>query len=172
MWLRDRSPVPIAAGENESGRHEFQPWIDNHALASPTHPMATRMPVVLPVHLGTSDRGDACPQDFFQVDLGKCGITDGIAIRKRVEDAGHIIINHCYKTPISIAACLHWLSTAPSAVIFEDCVEESPLRNELVDQRVQAGADGWIAAPEGPGLGITINEEVVKSLLVAESGWS
>ena len=142
MWLRDRSPVPIAAGENESGRHEFQPWIDNHAL------------------------------DFFQVDLGKCGITDGIAIRKRVEDAGHIIINHCYKTPISIAACLHWLSTAPSAVIFEDCVEESPLRNELVDQRVQAGADGFIAAPEGPGLGITINEEVVKSLLVAESGWS
>ena len=37
--------MPIAAGENESGRHEFQPWIDNHALASPTHPMATRMPV-------------------------------------------------------------------------------------------------------------------------------
>ena len=156
MWLRDRSPVPIAAGENESGRHEFQPWIDNHALASPAHPMTEDF--VLPNHLRMSDRRDACPQDFFQVDLGKCGITDGIAIRKRVEDAGHIIINHCYKTPISIAACLHWLSTAPSAVIFEDCVEESPLRNELVDQRVQAGADGWIAAPEGPGLGITINE--------------
>ena len=35
------------------------------------------------------------------------------------------MINHCYKTPVSIAACLHWLCTAPSAVIFEDCVEES-----------------------------------------------
>ena len=163
MWLRDRSPVPIAAGENESGRHEFQPWIDNHALASPAHSKPahvfySRIVFVLPIHLRISGRRHACPQDFFQVDLGKCGITDGIAIRKRVEDAGHIIINHCYKTPISIAACLHWLSTAPSAVIFEDCVEESPLRNELVDQRVQAGADGFIAAPEGPGLGITINE--------------
>ena len=61
-------------------------------------------------------------------------------------------MNHCYKTPISIAACLHWLTTCPSAEIFEDCVEESPLRNELVHQRVQAdagahcalrGAGGW-----------------------------
>jgi len=50
-------------------------------------------------------------------------------------------------------------------------VEESPLRNDLVHQRVQAGPDGMIAPPEGPGLGITINEEVVSSLLVAESGW-
>ena len=37
--------------------------------------------------------------------------------------------------------------------------------------QVQAGPDGYIAPPEGPGLGITINEEVLSSLLVAESGW-
>eukprot|EP01043_Picozoa_sp_COSAG02_P031239 COSAG02_NODE_2030_length_10067_cov_22.885333_4_plen_87_part_00 len=30
--LRDRSPVPIAAGENESGRLEFSPWIERRAL--------------------------------------------------------------------------------------------------------------------------------------------
>ena len=30
--LRDRSPVPIAAGENESGRLEFSPWIEHRAL--------------------------------------------------------------------------------------------------------------------------------------------
>jgi L-rhamnonate dehydratase len=50
-------------------------------------------------------------------------------------------------------------------------VEDSPLRNDLVHQRVQAGPDGMIAPPEGPGLGITINEDVVSRLLVAESGW-
>jgi L-rhamnonate dehydratase len=140
-WLRDRSPIPIAAGENESGRHEFAPWIDQRAL------------------------------DYYQVDLGKCGVTDAVAIRKRVEDRGGAIINHCYKTPISIACCLHWLCTAPSAVIFEDCVEESPLRNELTVERIQAGPDGWIGPPEGPGLGITVNESTVSRLLVAESGW-
>ena len=53
------------------------------------------------------------------------GVTEAVSIRKRVEDKGGVVINHCYKTPVSIAACLHWLVTAPSAVIFEDCVEES-----------------------------------------------
>ena len=106
-----------------------------------------------------------------QVDLGKNGLTDGKRIAARVEDAGATVINHCYKTPVSIAACLHWLCTCPSAVIFEDCVEESPLRNDLVHQRVQAGPDGFISPPEGPGLGITMNEDVVQALLVEESGW-
>jgi hypothetical protein len=91
-------------------------------------------------------------------------------------DVGGVCVCVCVpcradKTPISIACCLHWLCTAPSAVIFEDCVEDSPLRNDLVQQRVQADPDGWIRPPEGPGLGITIDEDVVSSLLVSESGW-
>ena len=36
---------------------------------------------------------------------------------------------------------------------------------------LQADAQGFIAPPEGPGLGITIDEAVLSSLLVAESGW-
>ena len=36
-WLRDRSPVPIAAGEGECGRESFRPLIDRHA-----HWMSTR----------------------------------------------------------------------------------------------------------------------------------
>jgi len=31
-WLRDRSPVPIAAGEGECGREAFRPLIDRRAL--------------------------------------------------------------------------------------------------------------------------------------------
>jgi L-rhamnonate dehydratase len=139
VWLRDRSPVPIAAGEAECGRESFRPLIDRHAL------------------------------DVYQVDLSRCGFTDAAYIRARVEEIGARLCNHCYTSPITVAACLHWLSTCRDAFIFEDCVDDSPMRHELTHERVQA-VNGWIEVPNGPGLGVTLNEEFVKQYLVAESG--
>ena len=139
VWLRDRSPVPIAAGEGECGRAAFRPWIDRHAL------------------------------DVYQVDLARNGFTEAAYIRQRVEEIGARVCNHCYKTPISVAACLHWISTSKSAFIFEDCVEDSPLRHELTHEKLQA-VDGRIAVPDGPGLGITLGERFVERFLVSESG--
>ncbi len=138
VWLRDHSPVPIAAGEGECGRAAFQPWIDRRAL------------------------------DVYQVDLARNGFTDSAYIRQRVEEIGARLCNHCYKTPISVAACLHWLSTCQGAFVFEDCVEDSPLRHELTHEKMQA-KDGYIAVPDAPGLGVTLNEDFVKRFLVAES---
>ncbi|HZN34096.1 MAG TPA: enolase C-terminal domain-like protein, partial [Pirellulaceae bacterium] len=70
--------------------------------------------------------------------------------------------------PITAAASLHWLSTCRDAFLFEDCVDDSPLRHELTHERVQAEG-GWIRVPDGPGLGVTLNEEFVRAHLVAES---
>ena len=131
VWLRDRSPVPIAAGEGECGRESFRPLIDRRAL------------------------------DVYQVDLSRCGFTDAAYIRSRVEEIGARLCNHCYTSPITVAASLHWLSTCRDAFLFEDCVEDSPLRHELTIERVQA-EKGWIRAPDGPGLGVTLNEEFVR----------
>ena len=52
--------------------------------------------------------------------------------------------------------------------LFEDCVEDSPLRHELTIEKIQA-EKGWITVPDGPGLGVTLNEDFVKSTLIAES---
>ena len=52
VWLRDRSPIPIAAGEGECGRESFRPLIDRRAL------------------------------DVYQVDLSRCGFTDAAYIRR------------------------------------------------------------------------------------------
>jgi L-rhamnonate dehydratase len=139
VWLRDRSPVPIAAGEGECGRESFRPWIDRHAL------------------------------DVYQVDLSRCGFTDAAFLRGRVEQIGARLCNHCYTSPLTVAASLHWLSTCRDAFLFEDCVEDSPLRHELTTEKVQA-VGGWIEVPDGPGLGVTLNEDFVRSTLVAESG--
>lgn len=138
-WLRDRSPVPIAAGEGECGREAFRPLIDRKAL------------------------------DVYQVDLSRCGFTDAAYIRSRVEEIGARLCNHSYTSPLTVAASLHWLATCRDAFIFEDCVEDLPLRNELCTTRVQ-GKDGIITVPDGPGLGVELNEDFVKSTLVAESG--
>lgn len=137
-WLRDRSPVPIAAGEEECGRESFRPLIDRHAL------------------------------DIYQVDLSRNGFTDAAYVRARVEEIGARLCNHCYTSPITVAASLHWLSTCRDVFIFEDCVDDSPMRHELTLEKVQA-KDGWISVPDGPGLGVTLNEEFVKKHLVTES---
>jgi L-alanine-DL-glutamate epimerase-like enolase superfamily enzyme len=43
------------------------------------------------------------------------------------------------------------------------------MRHELTREKLQA-KDGWITVPDGPGLGIALNEEFVKKCLIAESG--
>ncbi len=138
-WLRDRSPVPIAAGEGECGREAFRPLIDARAL------------------------------DVYQVDLSRCGFTDAAYIKSRVEEIGGRLCNHCYTSPITVAASIHWLSTCRDAFLFEDCVDDSPLRHELTCERLQA-IDGWISPPDRPGLGVTLNEDFVRTHLIAESG--
>ncbi len=137
-WLRDRSPVPIAGGEEECGRQAFAPLIDQRAL------------------------------DVYQVDISRNGFTEAAYIRQRVEEIGALLCNHCYTSPVTVAASLHWLSTCRDAFIFEDCVEDSPLRHELTLERVQA-VDGWISVPDGPGLGVTLNEKFIAKHLISES---
>src|SRR5882724_8964079 len=137
-WLRDRSPVPIAAGEGECGRESFRPFIDRRAL------------------------------DVYQVDLSRCGFTDAAYIRARVEEAGARLCNHCYTSPLTVAASVHWLSTCRDAFVFEDCVEDSPLRHELTHEKIQS-VNGWMEVPDRPGLGVTLDEGFVKKYLVAES---
>ena len=71
-------------------------------------------------------------------------------------------------SPLTAAASLHWLATCRDTFLFEDCVEDSPLRHELTIERVQA-EDGWIRVPDGPGLGVTLDDDFVRRHLVAES---
>ena len=68
-----------------------------------------------------------------------------------------------------MAACAQWLSTCRDTFIFEDCVEELPLRTELCLEKIKA-VDGYMTISDRPGLGVTLDEDFVKKHLVAESG--
>ncbi|QGQ22545.1 mandelate racemase/muconate lactonizing enzyme family protein [Gimesia benthica] len=137
-WLKDRSPVPIAAGEEECGRESFGPYIEQRAL------------------------------DVYQIDLARNGFTEASYLKQRISDIGARPCNHCYTSPITVAASLHWLATCKDAFIFEDCVEDEPIRNELTYEKVQA-ENGIIQVPDQPGLGVTLNEEFVAAHIVSES---
>ena len=102
------------------------------------------------------------------MDIARNGFTDANFIKQRVEEIGARLCNHCYTSPVTVAASLHWLCTCRDAFIFEDCVEDSPLRHELTHEKVQA-VDGWIEPPDRPGLGVTLDEAFVKRYLIAES---
>jgi len=138
-WLRDRSPIAIAGGEEECGRESWRPLIEGRAL------------------------------DIYQVDLARNGFSESNYIKQRVQEIGARLCNHCYTSPVTVAASLHWLSTCRDAFIFEDCVDDSPLRHELTHERMQA-VDGVITVPDGPGLGVTLNEDFIAAHLVGESG--
>ncbi|QDU45943.1 L-rhamnonate dehydratase [Symmachiella dynata] len=138
VWLRDRSPVAIASGEGECGREAFRPLLDRRAL------------------------------DVYQVDLSRNGFTDAAYIKARVEEIGARPCNHSYTSPITVAASVQWLCTCRDAFLFEDCVEDVPMRHELTHERIQA-SHGSIEVSDRPGLGVTLNEEFVAAHLVDES---
>ena len=137
-WLRDRSPIPIAAGEEECGRQSFAPLVERRAL------------------------------DVYQIDLSRNGFTDSIYLRQRVEEIGARVCNHFYTSPVTAAASLQWLCTSRDAFLFEDCVEDSPLRHELTHEKIQA-VDGYMIVPDRPGLGVTLDEDFVRRYLISES---
>ena len=100
--------------------------------------------------------------------LWRWGFTGAAYIRARVEEIGARLCNHCYTSPLTVAASIHWLSTCRDAFVFEDCVEDSPLRHDLTHEKIQS-KDGWMEVPDRPGLGVTLDEGFVKKSLVGES---
>ena len=46
-------------------------------------------------------------------------------------------------------------------------MSDSPLRHELTHERFAIDDEGHVAVPEGPGLGVTVNEETVSKYRVA-----
>ena len=98
--------------------------------------------------------------DIVQIDLENTGITDAVRVADMAEDRGIKVVNHFYTNTIGLAAGLHWLASRRSAFILEYCVEETPIRQDLTKQKLPV-TDGYIEVPEGPGLGVDLDEETI-----------
>lgn len=135
--LSEGTDVRIAAGEEESSRLSF---------------------------IELMDRGKI---DIVQIDVTRCGgLTEAMRIAQLAADRHKPVVNHSFKTGINLAASLHFLAAVPNAFILEYCVSQSLLRKTLTKQKFEI-VNGMAQVPQEPGLGIELDENVVKKYRIA-----
>ena len=94
------------------------------------------------------------------------GLTEIRRIAELCELHGAEVIPHGWKTGITAAVGRHFQAACPAAPLFEVVspkVFDSILRRELVSPEPEP-VDGDLGLPEGPGLGIELNEQLVERL--------
>jgi L-alanine-DL-glutamate epimerase-like enolase superfamily enzyme len=104
---------------------------------------------------------DAGGIDVVQPDPARCGISGVLAVGRAAARRNRVVANHTFKSGITMAASLHALAALPNAVRFEYCMADSPLRHDLTAQKFPL-TDGMVSVPEGPGLGIEVDESVIE----------
>ena len=103
--------------------------------------------------------------DIVQIDLTRCGFTQAMRVAAYAQRRGRKVCNHNFTTDINTAASLHFLCAIENALVMEYCVEPSEISQRLAKQPVTI-RDGYAHLPEGPGLGVEPNDEVIAKYLV------
>ncbi|MCC6423921.1 MAG: mandelate racemase/muconate lactonizing enzyme family protein [Phycisphaerales bacterium] len=135
-YLHEHSPIRIAAGEWQNTHWEF---------------------------LDLADRGKL---DVLQPDVGRVGgFTEAVKVTQIAADRNRLIVPHCWKSGIGIAATAHLCATTDTCPFIEFLpseLSESRLRKELVKDELRLNHNGKIALPSRPGLGIELNMDALR----------
>jgi L-alanine-DL-glutamate epimerase-like enolase superfamily enzyme len=134
------SPVPIAAGEWLSTRHEFEVLLDAGGV------------------------------QVAQPDVGRVGgFTEALRVCEFARVRGRLIVPHAWKTGISAAAAAQLAMVTPHMPFFEFLPAElceSRLRKELtIDELVFE--NGALPIPQRPGLGVKLNRDALEGFAEA-----
>ncbi len=140
--VRESAATPIACGENRYLRHGFRDILEQHAA------------------------------DILQPDLQKCG---GLLEGRKIADLAHTyyvpVSPHCVVSPIGTMASCHVCAAVPNFL----ALEWHWMGNvDLWRNWVQEGEiihNGFVALPDRPGIGVTMNEETAKSRQVPGTPW-
>lgn len=115
--------------------------------------------------------------DIVQPDLSHAGgITEVRKIAAMAEAYDIAVAPHCPLGPIALAACLQLDAVAYNAVIQEQSLgihynTSNDLLDYLVDPTVFAYEAGSVTIPQGPGLGIEVDEDYVRERAVEGHRW-
>jgi galactonate dehydratase len=131
--------TPIAMGERLYSRWDFKPFLERGII------------------------------DIAQPDLSHAGgISEVRRIAAMAEAYDVALAPHCPLGPIAFAACLQIGAATPNFAIAEMSLgihynrADFDLLTYLKNRDVFALTDGYVAVPTGPGLGIEINEDLVR----------
>lgn len=145
--IAEHSSTPIATGERMFSRWDFKTLLEDGYV------------------------------DIIQPDLSHAGgITECKKIIAMAEAYDVAVAPHCPLGPIALAACLQVDATAHNAFIQEQSLgihynKGNDLLDYVTEPSVFAYKDGYVQIPQGPGLGITINEEYVRKMAHVGHRW-
>ncbi len=115
--------------------------------------------------------------DIIQPDLSHAGgITECKKISAMAEAYDVAVAPHCPLGPIALAACLQLDACTPNVFIQEQSLgihynRGGDLLDYLKDPKVFTYENGFVKIPEGPGLGIEVNEEKVREMAQKGHNW-
>lgn len=131
--VRAACGIPIAVGESEATRFDFR------------------------------DLAVARAADVFQPDLGFCGgISEAMKIGALASAFNIRLSPHLWAGAPAFYAGLHVCAASPASFILEYSLGANPMLHDLVVEKLDV-ADGTIAIPDTPGLGITIDEDFLRA---------
>jgi L-alanine-DL-glutamate epimerase-like enolase superfamily enzyme len=132
--LKENAPVHISTGEVLTRRQSFIPWIERQAV------------------------------DIIQPDTTKVGgLSEARRIAWMAYDHNIQLVPHGWNTAVGLAADLHLVAAIPVATYVE-YITPSPYIEEILTEPFRINADGMLAIPTAPGLGITLNMEAVEKM--------
>ncbi len=148
LQVKSALPMAIAGGENLRARYEFSQFLSRRAY-------------------------DIAQPDVINVG----GITEMRNVAMTANTHGIQVNPHVWGSPVMIAASLHVISTippCPPSANPEPYVQEPVMEFDRTPSLIREGimdapfeqADGFLTPPEGPGLGIDIDEKAVRRLSV------
>jgi len=138
-WSRlvAQSPTPIATGEKETTLYGFADLIERGGLR------------------------------IIQPDVARAGgLTECLRIANLAEFHRVRVIPHCWSSDILVAATMHLITTLSDCPYLEYNAMTQPLRTRLTKEPI-VPKDGIVSVPEGPGLGIELDEDTLREFEVA-----
>lgn len=142
--ISDESPTPILTGEDIYLKEPFEVLCARHAV-SKIHP-----------DLATSG-----------------GILETHKIGDMAEEYGIPMAMHFAGTPVGCMANVHCAAATQNFLALENHSLDVPWWSSLVQEGTKTPIvnNGWIDVPDRPGLGVTLNDDVVRQHLAAGSGY-
>jgi len=105
--------------------------------------------------------------DVAQPDLSRCGgFTQARKILWEAQRAGVDVCPHAWLTDLLSAASLHVNAILERSLFLEYNVCDNPMLREIIRNPIPMDPDGMMPVPQGPGLGIEVDEKSVERFRV------
>ena len=98
---------------------------------------------------------------IVQPDITRAGFTECRRIAALAHQRGLPCVPHAYSTGLIKAASMHLIASIPNSLYLEYALSDSPLNTHLFPAAVPV-ADGMAHVPEAPGLGVTLDGDLLR----------